>query len=684
MATLEHALDDVLSQSNGRLVLVSGEAGVGKSTLVRAFTEKQDESLRTLFGACDALFTPRPLGPFLDILHGAAGGLAERVEQGARPYQVAETLLEELRPGPTVVVLEDLHWADEATLDVLNLLTRRLDGMPVLLLATFRNDELHPAHPLRVVVGELAASRKVTRVELSPLSSFGVASLVGSSPIDVEHLYRRTGGNPFFVTEVLAGASDHIPANVRDAVLARVARLGPPARRLLDAVAVVPHGCEYWLLDAIADGASDHLEACLGSGVLVATPSVVGFRHELARLAVEEALAPSRRVQLHRQVFGALQSGPSPDPARLAHHAAAAGDAPAVRLFAPEAGARAGALGAHREAAEHYANAIRFAGDGTPDVLGDLFDRRAYACYLSGDFPAAVEAQRQAVEHHRGAEDVLRLGRAARALSLLMRYEGAIAQAWELGREAVTVLEALPAGHELAMAYCNLSHLGAASEDRELAQLWAAKADALGTELNDVEVDIYTSVNVGSVEVMAGDPRGLQRIERSLALALEHGFEEHAGRAYVNLTWWSSRRRTYAEADRYFDAGLRYCEERGLDLWKSYLLAYRARVELDRGQWDEAVKWATAILSATHGPRPCRGSWRCPSSGSCAPGGATPRCGRRSTRPGNWRATLVSCSGSSPSQAPVQRRTGCRAIRLRWVRSPLTHSSLPGSVAQAG
>ncbi len=596
MATLEQALDDVLRQSNGRLVLVSGEAGVGKSALVQAFAEKHRGTLRAVTGACDALFTPRPLGPFLDILHDTAVEVAEQVEQGARPYQVADALLAVLRSAPTLVVLEDLHWADEATLDVLNLLARRLNGIAVLVLATFRNDELHPSHPLRVVVGELAASRRVARVELAPLSSSGVGSLVGSRRIDVDDLYRRTGGNPFFVSEVLAGATDHIPANVRDAVLARAARLDPHARRLLDAVAVVPHGCEYWLLDAVVDGASDHLEPCLDSGVLVATPSLVSFRHELARLAVEEALAPGRKVQLHRQVFGALESSAAPDPARLAHHAAAAGDAPAVRRFAPEAGARAAALGAHREAAEHYAKAIRFAVNERPEVLADLFDRRAYACYLSGDFPAAVEAQRQALEHHRGAQDVLRIGQAARALSLLMRYEGDIAQAWELGDESVTVLEGLPAGHELAMAYCNLSHLGAASEDRELANHWAAKAESLGTELDDIEVDIYTSTNVGSVEVMAGDPAGIERIERSLQLALEHGFEEHAGRAYVNLTWWSSRRRTYADADRYFDSGLAYCEERGLDLWKSYLLAYRARTALDRGRWDEAIEWATDIL----------------------------------------------------------------------------------------
>ena len=227
--------------------------------------------------------------------------------------------------------------------------------------------------------------------------------------------------------------------------------------------------------------------------------------------------------------------------------------------------------------------------------LGDLLDRRAYACYLSGDFPAALEAQHRALTYHRAAKDGLRLGQAARLYSLLRRYEGDLGQAWEVGREAVSVLETMPASHELALAYCNLSHLAVASEDGLPARAWAARAVAT-TDAPDVEVDIYASINVGSMELIEGASGGIERLEHSLKLAIDHGFEEHAGRAYVNLTWWSPRRRTYAEVERHFEPGLRYTEERGLDLWHSYLLAYRARAGLDRGRWDEAVLAATAIL----------------------------------------------------------------------------------------
>ena len=515
--------------------------------------------------------------------------------KGCGPHELADALRAELGRAPTILVLEDVHWADEATLDVVSILSRRLDGIPALVIATYRDDELPPAHPLRIVVGELATSEAVSRILLSPLSLSGVAAVAGSDFRDVDSLYRRTGGNPFFVTEVLAASSEELPMSVRDAVLARVARLDQAARSVLNAVAVVPLGCEYWLLEALAGTDSEHLDQCLAAGVLLAGPTLVSFRHELGRLAVLEELPPTRRVRLHQMALAALEAKPSPDPARLTHHAAAAGDAAAVLRLAPEAGDRASAVGAHREAAAYYKRALDFATDASTVGLGDLLDRRAYACYLSGDFPAALEAQHRALLHHRAAQDGLRLGQAARLYSLLRRYEGDLRQAWEVGREAVSVLETMPASHELALAYCNLSHLAVASEDGGPARAWAAQAVAT-TESPDVEVDIYASINVGSMELIEGASGGAERLEHSLKLALEHGFEEQAGRAYVNLTWWSPRRRTYAAVERHFEPGLRYTEERGLDLWHSYLLAYRARAGLDRGRWDEAVLAATAIL----------------------------------------------------------------------------------------
>ncbi|HEX2703121.1 MAG TPA: hypothetical protein VHM72_06790, partial [Solirubrobacteraceae bacterium] len=260
-------------------------------------------------------------------------------------------LVRELRTqAPTIFVLEDVHWADEATLDVLRLLARRVATVPALILASYRDDELDRGHPLRVVLGELASSQTVVRVKLAALSRAAVARLAERDGVDADELYRKTAGNPFFVVEALAAHAQEVPETVRDAVLARAARLRAAARGLLDAVAVAPPQTELWLLEALAGEALEGLDECLGQGMLTSVPGAVAFRHELARRAVEESVAPGRKVELHRKALVALADPPvgAPDLARLAHHAEAAVDTDAVLRFAPLAGARAASLGAHR------------------------------------------------------------------------------------------------------------------------------------------------------------------------------------------------------------------------------------------------------------------------------------------------------------------------------------------------
>jgi hypothetical protein len=300
----------------------------------------------------------------VDIADEVGGELGAVVAQGAAPGVLVAALGRALRgKPPDIVALEDLHWADEATLDVQRLLGRRIESLPALVLATYRDDEIDRAHPLRIVLGELP-SGSAHRIALAPLSAQAVAELAGSIGVDRDELHRRTAGNPFFVTEVLAAADADIPATVRDAVLARAARLDEGARALLDAVAIVPLRAEVWLLAALAGGELDDLDACVASGMLRAERDAVSFRHEIARVAVEEALSPHRRMTLHRKALVALAAhGARPDPARLAHHAEAADDAEAVLLHAPAAGERAAMLGSHREAAAQFARALRYGAD---------------------------------------------------------------------------------------------------------------------------------------------------------------------------------------------------------------------------------------------------------------------------------------------------------------------------------
>ena len=230
LATLAGRLAAVTESARGQLVLVRGEAGIGKTALLSQFCQGVGRSVRVLWAACDPLFTPRPLGPLLDVARETTGELRVRVESGAQPHEVTIALMGELEaPAPTVMVLEDIHWADEATLDVLRLLARRLEAIPALLLASYRDEQLHRAHPLRIVLGELPAGGAVSRHELRPLSRDAVARLAEDTTLDPDDLHHRTAGNPFFVTEVLAAGT--APES------RRFARAGT------DRVAASPRGC---------------------------------------------------------------------------------------------------------------------------------------------------------------------------------------------------------------------------------------------------------------------------------------------------------------------------------------------------------------------------------------------------------------------------------------------------------
>ncbi len=601
LSVLGDALAAVRGGVAGRIVLLGGEAGAGKTALLHRFVDEGDGSARVLWGAGEPLFLPRPLGPLLDVAEATGGELERLVAGGARPHEVAAALVRELTGRrPTVLVLDDLHWADEVTLDVLMLLARRLDVTPALVLLSYRDDELERTHPLRILLGELAGKPGVERITLASLSPAAVSVLAGPRGVDPGELYRWTGGNPFFVTEVLAAGGARIPHTVRDAVLARSARLGAGAMTLLEAVAVVPPHLELWLLEAVAGAATaGHLEECLSSGMVASSSQAVAFRHELARLAVEESLPPDRRIALHRAALTGLAAPPSGtvDPTRLAHHAEGAGDPEAVLRFAPAAAEHAARLGAHREAAVHYGRALRFADGLPPGSRAGLLERYAYECYLTGRFDEALEAQQDACGIRRAIGEPLEEGNALRAFSRLLRFVGRTTEATRVADEAVELLERLGPSHELAMAYANRSHIAANAEDAEQALVWGSRAHELAERLGDDEALVYALTNVGAVDLLAERPEGTETLERSVELARELGLEEHAGRALINLAWWPLRLRSYELAGRHLEVGLEYCGERGLDLWRLFLIACRAGVELAQGRWGEAGESAAFALA---------------------------------------------------------------------------------------
>jgi DNA-binding CsgD family transcriptional regulator/tetratricopeptide (TPR) repeat protein len=585
----------------GRLVLVAGEAGVGKTTLVNEFALQHRQVARVLRGACDALTTPRPLGPLADVATALGGRLDQLLRDEAPREALFSALLRRLLDArvPNVLVIEDVHWADEATLDLLRFLARRLGPAATLMIVTYRDDEVGSLHPMRLVAGDLATSALVRRLRLVPLSRQAVAVLAGPHRVDPGALYETTGGNPFFVTEVLAAGDEAIPVTVVDAVLARAARLSLPARQVLDAAAVVAPPLESWLLVEAAGASPAHVDECVAAGMLQGQAAGgVGFRHELARLAVERALAPGRRAELHGRALAALLTRPeaTPDPARLAHHADGAGAAPAVLAYAPVAAGRAAALGAHREAAAQYARALRFADGLAPAELAELLEGHSYECYLTDQLDQATASRERALGCWRALRDRRKEGDTLRWLSRLAWFEGRNADAERAGREAVALLEGLPPGPELAMAYSNLSQLAMLAGNTDEAVAWGGRAIGLAELLGQTEILVHALNNVGTAEMQASRPAGQPTLERSLALARAHGLEEHVARAYTNLAWEALDHRDYLLASRYRDEGIRYCTEHDLDTWRLYMLVSQAQADFEQGRWTAATHTVELML----------------------------------------------------------------------------------------
>jgi DNA-binding CsgD family transcriptional regulator/tetratricopeptide (TPR) repeat protein len=584
----------------GRLVLVGGEAGVGKTALVEEFALGQRRSARVLWGACDPLTTPRPLGPLADVAPAAGGRLDQLLRDEAPREVLFGALLEGLRDTrmATVLVVEDVHWADAATLDLLRFLARRIGAAPTLVVVTYRDDEVGPLHPVQLLAGDLASAAPVRRLRLAPLSREAVAVLAGPHRLDPGALYETTGGNPFFVTEVLAAGHEAIPPTVVDAVLARAARLSPPARQVLDAAAVVAPPVETWLLVEAAGVPPAQVDECVAAGMLQGQAGGVGFRHELARMAVERTLGPGRRADLHGRALAALltQPGGAPDPARLAHHADGAGDGLAVLRYAPVAARQAAALGAHREAAAQYARALRFAEGLDPAALAELLERHSYACYLTDQLADATISRERALDCWRALGDRRKEGDTLRWLSRLAWYQGRNAEAERAGREAVELLEGLGPGAELAMAYSNLSQLAMLAGSNEEALAWGGRAIELAERLGETEILVHALNNVGTVDWCQGRLVGRRTLERSLALALADGMEEHAARAYTNLAYSALNLRDHPLASRYLDEGIRYCTEHDLDTWRLYMLASQARSDFEQGRWAAATRTVEAVL----------------------------------------------------------------------------------------
>ena len=578
----------------GRVVAVAGEAGVGKTTLVRRFVEEADAGLRVLWAGCDDLTVPEPLAPIRDVAADVGGVLAAAVD-GGQPRQIGRALWDELaRAEPSLCVVEDCHWADEATLDVLSYVGRRIGATRSVLLVTFRDDALGADDRLRVMVGSMP-SADLVRVQLERLSRVAVAELAGAVA-DADALFAATGGNPFLVTEALAAAGGpRVPATVRDAVLARAVRLGGAARAVLELVSVVPAAAELWLVEGHLGEAGAAIGEAERSGLLVVEGQALRFRHELARHAYEESLPALRGLELHRAVLRILERR-GVDVARIVHHAEAGGDHEALARHALAAGHAAAAARSHREAVAFYERALRHAEVLVPRERAEAFEGLSTEAYTEGQAELALRARRSAIALRRELGDSRPVGANLRWLSRLCWFDGRRREADEAAAAAVAVLEPDGPSRELAMAYSNQSQLLMLAQHDRAAIEVGERAIELSLELGDVETLVHAQTNVGTARMVADPDAGRALLEEAGRRALDGHLDEHACRAFHNVASVDHDHRRFALAETEVARALEVARRVEHSWYEADTIVLVALLDLSVGRWQQAVSAIDAVL----------------------------------------------------------------------------------------
>ena len=583
---------------DGSVVLIVGEAGIGKSNLVDAVGSVLPAGTRLLIGYCDDLATPRVLGPLRDLTGRVGSALTQALEAGDRS-RVSDALRAELdRPEqPTVLVVEDVHWADEATLDVLRFLMRRIASLPAVLVLTYRDVELARDHPLQQLLGLAAGTPRLRRLTPARLSAEAVRQLAAHTGMDSEQVYAVTSGNPFFVAEILAsGDAGGVPHTVAEAVRARLGYLDGPTRDAVEQLAVIPSAAERWLVEAVVSGGIASLAVAERRGVLTVSPTRVAFAHELARRAVVDSMQAARRVACNQAVLSALLDRlDEVDVSRIVHHAVQAGADDVIVQHGPAAAREAAAAGSHREAVAHYRLVLGHRNVFPPVLQADLLDEYAVECHTVGLSDLGVPAQEDAVRLRRMLGDPRRLGLSLRWMSRIHWWAGNRAQAETTGAEAIEVLESAGDSRGLALALSNQSQLHMLAGRRADSIAIGRRAVTMARDLGDAALLSHALNNVGTSSWDDGMPEGQAMLEEALSVALEAGEAEHACRAYVNIVWHLIDDLRFTEADRILEDAIDLADEAEFDGFRRYLQLTRSMVYLALGWWDEAereIPWA--------------------------------------------------------------------------------------------
>ena len=591
-------LADEASAGQGRVVVVSGEPGIGKTTLVRALGAGRSE--RVLWGACEPLATTRPLLPLHDWAGTLGGDVATALADDDPRHDVFIETLAAIGVEPTVAVVEDVHWADDATLDLLVYLGRRLAGRPVTLLVTARDDEPSAGPRVAEVLRHLAALPDSHRLVVPPLTSDEVAALTAGTGLDAHRVREVTGGNAFFVSQVVGAPSGELPASVRDSVLARVARLSDSARRAVETVSVVPDRAELDVVYAAAPADPADVEEAERAGLLVSDGRTVRFRHELGREAVETSLPGARRRDRHAAMLAALMRASVAQDAAIAYHADLAGDHQVAVTYGLHAAKAAGRQRARQEACVHLARAAAHVDhlDATQAVR--VLRARAEALTMAGDVAAAVTSSEQAVAQARTLDDPDVLAQQLAAHAQMLWRAGRGTEARRSLDDALEVARAAPggAGELAALAMASTFHM--LSREIDASVTTGRRAIELARKRGDQRLLAQSLHAVGTASWFTRPDDAVPLMRQAYDLAEQMQDDEHAGLTLVNLGCGAGEVRRYGEARLWLDRALTYSKDRDIDIYVGYASAWLSRVYLEQGDFRQAAALASSVADVPY------------------------------------------------------------------------------------